>query len=97
MATSSTGLPHTIAIQHAAAIDRHTDYGRGAVYLGNNTAVHAFDLATGAELAGWPVTVPSIVSPAGLPFEKWSSGRHGFCAPARKSRQSGTSDRCCRK
>jgi hypothetical protein len=44
----------------AAALDRSAQGGRGAVYVGNNGYVYAFDLASGALLPGWPVSIPNL-------------------------------------
>jgi outer membrane protein assembly factor BamB len=40
-------------------LDRAAQAGRGAVYVGNNGFVFAFDLATGALLPGWPISIPN--------------------------------------
>ena len=52
-------------IEGGPALDRAAQGGRGAVYAGANATVHAFDLATGADLPGWPVAIPNLA----LPFE----------------------------
>jgi hypothetical protein len=49
----------TLGVRSAAAVDRDANGGRGAVYIGLNGRVHAMDLATGAELRGWPVSIPN--------------------------------------
>ncbi len=46
-----------------AALDRSAQGGRGAVYVGNNGTVYAFDLATGADLPGWPIGIPNLALP----------------------------------
>ncbi len=57
-ASGCTGGATTAGIRAALAIDRTANGGNGAVYVGENGRVHALDLATGAELAGWPVVLP---------------------------------------
>ena len=46
-----------IGIRSALTVDRTANGGRGAVYVPLNGVVHALDLPTGAELAGWPISV----------------------------------------
>jgi hypothetical protein len=43
-----------------AVVDRAAQGGRGAVYVGANANVYAFDLATGADVPGWPVSIPKL-------------------------------------
>ena len=50
--------PKIVGIKATAAIDRHANGGAGAVYIGSEGLIHAFDLATGVELPHWPVAVP---------------------------------------
>jgi hypothetical protein len=53
-----------IGIRSAVVIHRAANGGRGAVYVPLEGAVHALDLITGAELAGWPVSIVDMaVSP----------------------------------
>ena len=57
--------PKIVGIKATAAIDRHANGGAGAVYIGSEGLIHAFDLATGVELPHWPVAVPQVL---------WQSG-----------------------
>jgi hypothetical protein len=52
----------------SAAVDRAANGGAGAVYVGVNGRVHALDLATGTELAGWPVILPGQRFPTDYGF-----------------------------
>ncbi len=51
-------VPTTLGLRATAAVDRGANGGNGAVYVAANGMVHALDLASGAELAGWPVMLP---------------------------------------
>ena len=52
------GNTSIFGVRAAAAIDRTANNGNGAVYVAVHGSIHALDLTTGMELAGWPVTMP---------------------------------------
>jgi hypothetical protein len=55
------GTTLTIGARAAVAVDRAANGSKGAVYLSMNGRAHGLDLASGAELPGWPVIVPTPV------------------------------------
>jgi len=62
--TACADVGNQAGILSTAAIDRQANGGRGAVYVASNGIVYAWDLATGATIAGWPETgfvIPNLI------------------------------------
>jgi len=57
-----SGSTRVVGIGATAAIDVGANGGQGAVFVAVNGKVHALALATGLELAGWPVAIPRLAS-----------------------------------